>query len=172
MQQDNEPQNASARVQREEASSHEAKRLSREADQLQASLDEVARAHGYLSYAQMQQRITADLESLDKKSRTNLLKKLLPLSASPAKAASGVALPPADLTGLTPVPDMARSLARLIRVLLLGYTEEELDELSDRIKAVRGQRVEASASDRDERHHRVIEWIDHAASPSAPKVAP
>lgn len=113
---------------------------------LEKQLDQAARASGFLSYTDMQRHLEAEGERLDKSRRQALLKRLVPLHEDVTQHASKPKLPPVDAAGLVAVADMARSVARLIRILLVGYTADEVEELRSRMAAERTAELDGPAS--------------------------
>jgi hypothetical protein len=110
---------------------------------LLGQLEQTAKGHGYQSFSEMQRRLVKDREDLNSESRYQLLKKIAP-TFHEAEGAARQALPGTDATGLLAIQDVVRSVSRLIRVLLLGYTVEEREELADRMKAERAAEVDSA----------------------------
>lgn len=111
---------------------------------LMAQLDQTAKGHGYQSFWEMQRRLGENREELDKEGRYQLLKRIAPALHEAEEYTAKRVLPGADATGLLAIQDLVRSVARLIRVLLVGYTPEEREELADRIRAERAVDVDSA----------------------------
>ncbi|WP_157991681.1 hypothetical protein [Caldimonas tepidiphila] len=138
---------------------------------LQRQLEETARAHGYCSYTEMQRKLAEEREELEPEQKAVLLKRLAPIAHDAEQHRAS--LPDIDATGLPAVQDLARSVARLVRVLLFGYTEEEIKELTDRMEAEQAAALESPAAQnkRRQQHEAAIERLA-AASHSKPRAAP
>jgi hypothetical protein len=127
----------------------------RAAADLQTLLEQTARGHGFHSFAEMERRLVAEREGLDQESRYQLLKRLAPALHEADEHAQGRTLPEIDASGLVALQDLIKSVARLIRILLLGYTHEEQEELAERMKAERAINADsAMAQSSAEAHHR------------------
>lgn len=130
-------------------------------------LDLVARASGYSSYDGMVNRLgSGSAGVLDKSQRFRLLKHLAPALHEMDETVGKRTLPAVDATGLAAINDLHRSLARLIRVLLIGYTPDELDELADRMKAERANLLDGAAQIRraEASHSDGLARLDAAAA--------
>jgi hypothetical protein len=94
-------------------------------------MDAVARASGFPDYAAMQRQLLDEDEAfrLEPNARKLLAERLQPIAEKADKAAKSAG-PAADITGLPSIADLQKSVARLIRVLLLGHTDEEIEYLN------------------------------------------
>jgi hypothetical protein len=92
-------------------------------------LDDWARAKGFLSHREMATRLEAGEIRLTRDQSRRYLKELEPVADQGALAAAKAAV---DSTGLPEVADFVRSIARLIRVLLVGYTSAETEFVQSR----------------------------------------
>lgn len=92
-------------------------------------LDDWARAKGYRSHREMAARLEAGEIRLTREQSGRYLKELEPVAHQGALAAAKASV---DSTGLPEIPDFVRSIARLIRVLLVGYTSEECEFVQSR----------------------------------------
>jgi hypothetical protein len=92
-------------------------------------LDDWARAKGFQSHREMARRLEAGEIRLTRDQSRRYLKELQPVADQGALAAAKAAV---DSTGLPEVADFVRSIARLIRVLLVGYTSEESEFVQSR----------------------------------------
>ena len=96
----------------------------------------LAQANGYVSFAATYETIINQKHSVPARARRRLLKELVPVSRSTKERT--------DLVGLPHFADVVASVARMIRVLLLGYTAEESDFLQSRARLEIGtQRCDA-----------------------------
>lgn len=90
-------------------------------------LEAIAKSHGFETYAQMVEAAEAG-EIIDKDERIAIANDLIPHAKSP-KHISGY-----GIGGLSQIDaDAVRAIARLIRILLIGYTEEELEEMQEHL---------------------------------------
>lgn len=92
-------------------------------------LDDWARAKGFKSHREMATRLEAGEVRLSRDQSRRYLKELEPVADQGALAAAKASV---DSTGLPEVPDFVRSIARLIRVLLIGYTSDECEFVQSR----------------------------------------
>lgn len=146
------------------------------AKSLLEQLEQTAKGHGYHSFSEMQRRLVEDRDDLNSESRYQLLKRFAPALHEAGGYATKRVLPGVDATGLLAIQEIAKSVARLIRVLLVGYTHEEREELADRMKAERAVEVESAMAQRESEisHHAVLNQMAamaHALSLDA-KVGP
>lgn len=114
------------------------------AKNLLEQLEQTAKGHGYRSFSEMQRRLLEDREELNSESRYRLLKQIAPTLHEADGYTTKAPLPPADATGLLAIQDIVKSVSRLVRVLLVGYTHDELEELADRMKAERAVEVDSA----------------------------
>jgi hypothetical protein len=92
-------------------------------------LDDWARAKGFKSHREMAARLKAGDVRLSRDQSRRYLKELEPVADQGALAAARASV---DSTGLPEVPDFVKSIARLVRVLLLGYTSDEREFVQSR----------------------------------------
>lgn len=140
------------------------------AAELENALERLAAAHGYPSYTAMRQRLAHEGARLNARSRDRLLRDLRRLAPDVERVQQ--ALPATDATGLVAIHDLVKSVARLIRVLLVGYTEEEMHELADRAKAGRAFRAQTVGNKVEEEHSDVINTVKTLAKLPSRKGAP
>lgn len=114
------------------------------ATDLLAQLEQTARGHGYHDFSEMQRRVVEEREKLGPENQYQLLKRIAPALHEADQYVKRRTLPGVDATGLVAIQDMIKSVSRLIRVLLLGYTLEEREELADRIKAERAAEIDSA----------------------------
>lgn len=100
---------------------------------IESELQAVALSNGYETWQDMQRAVEAQ-EIADEEA---LALELLPiykktLDVLPER--TGAADCKLDLAGLPRIDDAARSVARMIRVLLFGYNEDELQFLLERVQ--------------------------------------
>jgi DNA integrity scanning protein DisA with diadenylate cyclase activity len=137
------------------------------AAELENALGRMAAAHGYPSYAHMRQRLAVEGGSLSARSRARLLKDLRRLAPDVEQVQQ--ALPAVDATGLVAVHDLVKSVARLIRVLLVGYTDDEVDELKSRGRAQRAFQAQVAGEEVEEQHASVILGMEALTKPRTMK---
>jgi hypothetical protein len=94
-------------------------------------MDAVARASGFHNYAAMQRQLLNEDEAfrLEPNARKVLAEHLQPIAEKADRAAKSAG-PDADITGLPPIADLQKSVAQLIRVLLFGHTDDEIQYLT------------------------------------------
>lgn len=141
---------------------------------LQHVLEQTARANGYPSYAEMQRRIVEQGEDLEHEAKYQALKKLAPAQHDADEHLKKRSLPAVDITGLVAIQDMVQSMARLIRILLVGYTDAEREELADRMKAERAIEVDSTVGQRRaiDSHEIALERLADLAAPHNPDSSP
>lgn len=141
---------------------------------LEKQLDQAARASGFLSYTDMQRNLAAEGEHLDRSRRQALLKRLVPVHEDLTQHASKRKLPPVDAAGLVAIADMARSVARLIRILLVGYTADEVEELTSRMAAERAVELDGPTSQAQsmQDHDTSIARLNELSASTQKKVVP
>lgn len=132
---------------------------------LQLLLEETARAHGYATYTDMERHLAEEGAQLEMEERGEILRRLSRVKHDADEVRERPALPPVDATGLVAISEIARSVARMIRVLLLGYTADEVEELSARMKAERAIEMKSAAGHRglEIDHQLVLDRLDEAA---------
>lgn len=96
---------------------------------LEDELDAWARSKGYPSHRAMASQLEDGRAVLPRDQSRRYLRELEPIADRASEAAANAAV---DATGLPPVQDFIRSLARMVRVLLLGYTPEECEFIQNR----------------------------------------
>lgn len=139
---------------------------------LELQLDQTARACGYRSYLEMENCLTTQRKAVDQERAFQLLKRLAPAhhqaSEQPQRLIAAV-----DTTGLAALADIHKAVARLIRIILLGYTDDEIGELSSRIKAERAQEVDSAVAQRraEDDHDATIAHLQEMTRPAS-KAAP
>jgi hypothetical protein len=143
---------------------------------LQALLEQTARGHGFHSFVEMERRLIAEREELDPENRYQLLKGLAPALHEVDEYGKRRTLPEIDASGLVAIQDLTKSVARLIRVLLLGYSPEEQEELAGRMKAERAIDADSAMgqSSGETDHQASLEWMGAMARGFSrdPKVGP
>lgn len=141
---------------------------------LQHVLEQTARSNGYRSYAEMQRRIVEQGEDLEHEAKYQALKRLAPAHHDANEHLKKRSLPAVDITGLVAIQDMVKSIARLIRILLVGYTDAEREELADRMKAERALEVDSIVGQRRaiDSHEIALERLADLAAPHNPDSTP
>lgn len=138
---------------------------------LLAQLEQTARGHGFRNFAEMQRRLVEEREEPDPENRFQLLKRLAPALHDADQYAKRRTLPAIDASGLVAIQDIIKSVSRLVRVLLVGYTPDEREELADRIKAERALEVDSAMaqSSAETQHQTALGRI--SAMACAPSIA-
>lgn len=144
-----------------EARSEQPASLLARAELLEHQLEQLARSNGYSSYAEMRERLEQG-NLPDRKTRARLRQQLRELTAQEASV-GGSPTPVVDATGLVAINDIIRSVARLIRILLVGYTEDEVRELLDRKSAAHARALEERGRQLQELHTQAIMERDRIA---------
>jgi hypothetical protein len=119
-------------------------------------LDDWARAKGFESHREMAARLEAGQVRLSRGQSRRYLKELEPVVDQGALAAAKASV---DSTGLPEVADFVRSIARLIRVLLLGYTSAECEFVQSRSMGL-VLLADTQSNTRQAREERVTEIVD------------
>lgn len=94
-----------------------------------AQLNDWARARGFRSHVDMANKLETRRSKLARAELRSGLDDLKPIADQAAMAAANANV---DGTGLPQIQDLQKCIARLVRVLLLGYTGEELKFLNER----------------------------------------
>lgn len=134
----------------------------KKAEDLQALLEQTARGHGFATFADMERRLVEEGEELEKAESEELVKRLARSKQHIDEYLSKPALPTVDLTGLVALSDMNRTVARIIRVVLLGYTHDELEELSGRMQAERAEQVNGGLASAEVQHEQTLQLLETA----------
>lgn len=127
----------------------------------------------YGTYSDMERVLDEEGAQLEEDERHDLLKRLARAEhGANAILKTGPPMPPVDATGLVAIGDIARSVARLIRVILLGYAPDEVEELTARMQAERTASVDSEASGREleSNHQLILDRLDGASDQRRPHV--